>query len=184
MKHSKTCTVDNAPLKGAVVGNYLKRKSMKYKIYVACFITLLMVGFTTHAQVFKTVADTVNLNKEFTEVSNDIASLTAKLTIAQNNVPGYQSKAKIADSDAPKAAVNSSDQAATSTEGGVKEARKAKQKSRKAYREAKDARSANNDVGDQDDKIASLTGQLAKKQERLRQLTVMRDAINAQPQLQ
>jgi chromosome segregation ATPase len=158
---------------------------MKNKIYVVCFLMLMASSFTAYAQVYKTAADTIKLNKEFTEVSNDIASLSAKLTIAQNNLPGYQSKAKTADSDAQEAAVNSSDQAAKSTEqGGVKEARKAKRKSKKAYREAKDARTANNSVGNQDDKIASLTGQLAKKQERLRQLTAMRDAINAQFPLQ
>ena len=152
---------------------------MKNKIYVVCFLTLMATGFTAYGQVYKTAADTTKLNKEFVEVSNDIASLSARLTIAQNNLPGYQSKAKTADSDAQNAAVNSSVQAAKSTEGGVKEARKAKRKSKQAYREAKDARTANNVVGYQDDKIASLTGQLAKKQERLNQLIVMRDAINA-----
>ena len=154
---------------------------MKSKIYAVCFFTLMVTSFTAYSQVYKTVADTAKLNKELIEVSNDIASLSAKLTIAQNNLPGYQSKARTADSDAQDAAANSSAQAAKSIEGGVKEARKAKRKSKKAYREAKDARSANNVVGDQDDKIASLTGQLAKKQERLRQLIVMRDAINDLP---
>lgn len=153
---------------------------MKNKIYVGCFLTLLLIGFTARAQVYKTAADTVKLNKEFTEVSNDIASLEGKLIIAQNNLPGYHAKADAAESNAQDAAENSSVQADKATRGGVKEARKAKRKSRKAYREAKDARSANNNVGDQDDKIASLTGQLAKKQERLRQLTEMRAAIIAQ----
>jgi hypothetical protein len=157
---------------------------MKNKIYVVCFLSLMATGFTANAQVYKTFADTVKLNKEFIEVSNDIASLSAKLTIAQNNMPGFQSRAKAADSNAQNAAFNSSDQADKATEGGVKAARKAKRNSKKAYREAKDARSANNVVENQDEKIASLTGQLAKKQERLRQLTTMRDAINAQPQLQ
>jgi len=157
---------------------------MKNKIYVVCFLSLMATGFTANSQVYKTFADTVKLNKEFIEVSNDIASLSAKLTIAQNNMPGFQSKAKAADSDAQNAAFNSSDQADKATEGGVKAARKAKRNSKKAYREAKDARTANNVVENQDEKIASLTGQLAKKQERLRQLTAMRDAINAQPQLQ
>ena len=153
---------------------------MKNKIYVVCFL-LLIVGLTAHAQVYKTTADTAKLNKEFTEVSNDIASLSAKLTIAQNNMPGYQSKARNADSDAHNAAINSSVQSDKATDGGVKAARKAKRNSKKAYREAKDARTANNVVENQDEKIASLTGQLAKKQERLRQLITMRDAINAQP---
>ena len=154
---------------------------MKNKIYVVCFSTLLLTGVTAYGQVYRTAADTVKLNKEFTEVSNDIANLSAQLTIAQNNMPGYQSKAKAAESNAQDAAETSSAQAAKVTEGSVsvKEARKAKRKSKKAYHEAKDARSANNDVGNQDDKIASLTAQLTKKQERLRELTDMRASINA-----
>ena len=153
---------------------------MKNKIYVVCFLTLMATGFTAYAQVYKTQSDTVKLNKEFTEVSNDIADLTAKLTIAQNNMPGYQAKAKTAESTAQDAAVTSSVQADKATEGGVKEAKKAKRNSKKAYRKAKNARSANNDVGNQDDKIASLTAQLTKKQERLRELTDMRASINAE----
>jgi len=160
--------------------NSLKKKIMKNKIYVVCFLTLMATGFTTYAQVYKTASDTVKLNKEFTEVSNDIADLTAKLTIAQNNKPGYQSKATAAESTAQNAAVTSSVQADKATEGGVKEARKAKRNSKKAYRKAKNARSANNDVGNQDDKIASLTAQLTKKQERLREVTDMRASINAE----
>jgi chromosome segregation ATPase len=152
---------------------------MKNKIYVVCFLTLMATGFNAYTQVYKTAADTVKLNKEFTEVSNDIADLTAKLKIAQNNMPGYQSKANAAESDAKAAAATSSVQADKATKGGVKQARKAKRKSKKSYHEAKDARSANNDVANQDDKIASLTGQLAKKQERLQKLTAMRTSINA-----
>jgi chromosome segregation ATPase len=152
---------------------------MKNKIYVVCFLALMTTGFTAAAQVYKTAEDTVKLNKEFTEVSNDIANLTAKLAVAQNNMPGYRSKANAAESDAQDAAETSSIQADKATRGGVKEARKAKRKSKKAFREAKDSRSANNDVGNQDDKIASLKGELAKKQERLKQLTAMRTAIYA-----
>ena len=37
-------------------------------------------GLTAYTQKYKTAADTVKLNKEFTEVSNDIADLTANLT--------------------------------------------------------------------------------------------------------
>ena len=153
---------------------------MKNKIYVVGFLTLMLTGFTASAQVYKSAEDTTKLNKEFTEVSNDIASLTAKLTIAQNNLPGYKDKANTAEANAQDAAATSSVQADKATKGGVKEARKAKRSSKKAFREAKDARSANNDISDQDDKIATLTGELAKKQARLEQLTAMRNAINAQ----
>ena len=153
---------------------------MKNKFYAFGFFALMTTGFTASAQVYKTAADTVKLNKEFTEVSNDIANLSAKLTVAKNNMPGYQSKANAAESDARDAAETSSIQADNATKGGVKEARKAKRKSKIAFREAKDSRKANKDVGNQDDKIASLKGQLAKKQERLEQLTAMRTAIYAQ----
>ena len=152
---------------------------MKNIYYVVSFLALLLMGFTVQAQVYKTADDTVKLNKEFIEVSNDIANLTAKLTVAQNNLPGYKSKAEGAESDAQKAAEKSSDQAFKNTGSSVKEAKKAKRDSKKALREAKDARKANSNVGDQDDKIASLKGQLAKKEERLRQLTEMREAIYA-----
>lgn len=158
----------------------LKRKMMKNKMYVVCFLALTMIGFTASAQVYKTMEDTVKLNKEFTEVSNDIADLTAKLTIAQNNLPGYRDKAMAADTNAQEASETSSVQATKAKNGSVKEARKAKRNSKKAYREAKDARSANNSVSNQDDKIASLKGKLAKKQERLEQLKAMRSAIHAQ----
>lgn len=152
---------------------------MKNIYYVVSFLALLLMGFTVQAQVYKTAEDTIKLNKEFIEVSNDIANLTAKLTVAQNNLPGYKSKAEGAESDAQKAAEKSSDQAFKNTGSSVKEAKKAKRDAKKALREAKDARKANSNVGDQDDKIASLKGQLAKKEERLRQLTEMREAIYA-----
>ncbi|MEO6252603.1 MAG: hypothetical protein ABIO79_04825 [Ferruginibacter sp.] len=150
------------------------------KTFYLLTVLILFTGLTAHAQVYKTFEDTVKLNKEFTEVSNDIADLNAKLTIAHNNMPGYRAKAEAAESNAKDAAVSSSNQADKAINGSVKEARIAKRKSRRAYHKAKHARSTNNNIGDQDDKIASLTGQLAKKQERLNQLTAMRFAITGQ----
>jgi hypothetical protein len=157
-----------------------KNEKMKYTSYVVGFLALLMTSLAAGAQVYETAADTVKLNKEFTEVSNDIANLTAQLTVAHNNRPGYQTKADAAASNARDAAQNSSVQADIATKGGIKEARKAKRHAKKAFHKAKDARSANHDVGNQDDKIASLKGTLAKKQQRLQQLTTMREAIKAQ----
>ncbi len=150
---------------------------MKRTIQVCSFLVLMFAGFNGYTQVYKTAADTVKLNKEFTEVSNEIATLTAKLEVAQKNKPGIESKANNAETNAHKAAITSSKQADKATKGGVKEARKAKRNAKKAHREAKNAKSANENVGDQDDKIASLKGQLAQKEERLSQLTAMRTTI-------
>ena len=150
------------------------------KVFYLLSVLMIFTDLSVHAQVYKSYDDTVKLNKEFTDVSNDIASLTAKLTIERNNMPGYVAKAETAESNAKDAAVTSSNHADKAINGSVREARSAKRQARRAFKKAKHARSSNNNVGDHDDKIASLTGQLAKKQERLDQLTAMRVAINAQ----
>ena len=112
---------------------------MKLSIRLFLILAITLSAFTGFSQVYKTAEDTVKLNKEFTEVSNDIANLTAKLEVTQNNMPGVKSKAMTAETNAQEAAVTSSQQADKATSGGVKEARRAKRNSKKAYREAKDA---------------------------------------------
>ena len=151
---------------------------MKKSIYLFCFI-MIMTGFQVYSQKYKTVDDTARLNKEYVNVSNDIADLNAKLTIAQNNLPGYKSKAIAAGTDADNAATNSSNQASKATNGEIDDARKAKRKARKAYNEAKDSRSANNNVSDQESKITKLSLQINRKHQRLQELDVMRSAIAA-----
>lgn len=137
-----------------------------------------MSGLQTFAQKYKTVEDTVKLNKEYVKVSNEIVDLNAKLTIAKNNLPGYKSKAIAAGTDAENAAANSSNQASKATNGDIADAKKAKKRANKAYNEAKDSRAANNNVSDQEDKITRLTLQINKKQQRLKVLDVMRLAID------
>lgn len=150
---------------------------MKKSIYLVCLLITLITGSGAYAQKYKTVEDTARLNKEYVNVSNDIADLSAKLTIAQNNLPGYKSKAIAAGTDAEQAAAKSSNQAAKATNGEIDDAKKAKRKARKAYNEAKDSRSANNNVDNQENKITKLTLQINKKQQRLKELDVMRLAI-------
>ena len=151
---------------------------MKKSIYLFCLI-MIMTGFQAYSQKYKTADDTARLNKEYVNVSNDIADLNAKLTIAQNNLPGYKTKAIAAGTDAQNAAANSSNQASKATNGEIDDARKAKRKARKAYNEAKDSRSANNNVSDQESKITKLSLQINRKHQRLQELDVMRSAIAA-----
>ena len=140
-------------------------------------VIFIMASISAFSQKYKTAADTVQLNKEYVEVSNDIADLTSKLTIAQNNLPGYKNKASEATSDAQSTAINSSEQASNAVNGDVGDAKKAKRKAKKAVREAKDAQHAYNKVEDQDDKITKLTSQLAGKQLRLEELEKIRTDI-------
>lgn len=88
---------------------------MNINVQLVCILALVATGFTASAQVYKTVEGTVKLNKEFTELSNDIANLSAKLTVANNNMHGYKSKADAAESIAQDAAVSSSVQANKAT---------------------------------------------------------------------
>lgn len=138
-----------------------------------------MAGFSASSQKYRSASDTVKLNKEWVNVSNDIAELTSKLTIAQNNLPGYQAKAGEAISEAQKSADESSQQASKATNGDLGDAKSAKKKAGKALDRAEDARDADKKIESQDKKIAKLSAQLAKKQERLRELEEMRSTIRS-----
>ena len=116
------------------------------------------------AQKYKTASDTIKLNKEYVEVANEVAELTAKLTVAQNNLPGYHSKSEKAVHNAQETAQKSSDQAHKATNGDLDDAKSAKKKAKKALNDAEDAGDAKEDVKDQEKKIDKLTTELQKKQ--------------------
>ena len=144
--------------------------------YVAALLLFTMPVFS---QNYKTAKDTVKLNKEFVNLSNDVAQLNARLAIAKNDLPGYQTKVKEANEDAAKAATISSNQAAKATNGTVGAAKTAKRKAGKSLGEAKDARYANKKLEDQENKITRYQLDIKKKQQRLEALEVMRAAIHA-----
>lgn len=159
-----------------------QKNIMKKIIRLFYLLVLTFPAVSAFSQKYKTIDDTVKLNKEFIKVSNDIADLNAKLTIAQNGLPGYQTKARDANSDAMDAATASSDQASKATNGSVKDAKRAKRKARQAYNEARDSRSAKGKVDDQENKITRYQMDIKKKQQRIDELAVMRAAIYAKMQ--
>src|SRR4249920_1594422 len=108
---------------------------MKKYIQPFCFFILAMICQSAYSQKYKTIDDTARLNKEYVNVSNDIADLSAILTITQNNLPGYRSKAIAAETDAQHAAASSSKQATKATNGDIDDAKKAKRSANKAYDE-------------------------------------------------
>jgi DNA repair exonuclease SbcCD ATPase subunit len=145
-------------------------------------ILLVMSGGAAFSQKYKTAADTLKLNTEYVKVSNDIAELTSKLAVAQNNLPGYHTKAADANSEAQSTANESSRQATKATNGNLGDAKSAKKKANKALDKAEDSHDADNNVKDQDKKIAKLSSELQKKQEKLHELDEMRVAIRSLPQ--
>jgi chromosome segregation ATPase len=132
-------------------------------------------------QKYKVPADSLKLNKEYAETSEDIANLTVELTTAQNKLPDYQKKAEEAVSDAKKTAIKSSEQSSKAIDGDVGDAKKAKRKAQKALNDAQDVENANDKVKSQEKKIARLNDQLQKKQKRLQELEEMRQRIRNMP---
>jgi small-conductance mechanosensitive channel len=59
----------------------------------------------------------------------------------------------------------------------VKDAKKAKRSAKSAYKNAKSSRSANGNVVTQEKKIAKLTADIKRKEERMQELNSMRTAI-------
>ena len=150
------------------------------KISQLFYVTaLLLFTMPVFSQNYKTAKDTVKLNKEFVNLSNDVVQLNARLAIAKNDLPGYQTKLREANEDAAKAATISSNQAAKATNGTVRAAKMAKRKAGKSIGEAKDARSAKNKLEDQENKITRYQLDIKKKQQRLEALEVMRASIHA-----
>ena len=146
--------------------------------FLPCVI-FIIASFSAYSQKYSTAADTVELNKEYLKVSNNIADLTSKLTIAQNNLPGYHTKAGDAVTNAKSSMKESSEQASKATNGDLAEAKSSKKKANKALDAAEDAKDADNKVKDQDKKIAKLSAQLKEKQDRLQELETMRTAIRS-----
>jgi hypothetical protein len=150
---------------------------MKKRIRISYLLMLLFPALSVCAQKYKSVEDTVKLNKEYVNLLNDMADLGSKLFIAQNDLPGYQSKVKGAGIDVVDAAESSSNQASKATSGKVSDAKKAKRKANNAYNEAKDLRTAKKKLSNQEDKITRYQLNLKKKQQRLADLDLMRVAI-------
>lgn len=150
---------------------------MKRNVLFLLAVICLTASLPAASQKYKSASDTVKLNKEWVDVSNDIAELTAELTIAQNNLPGYKSKAEKAQTDAHTTAQQSSDQAYKATNGDLGDAKSAKKKAKKALNDAEDASDAKNNTNKQEKKIDKLTEQLQKKQRNLQELELMRNDI-------
>ncbi len=152
---------------------------MKKFIAIFYFLTFAFNVNYCYAQKYKNAEDTVKLNKEILNVSNEIVALTAKLTVAENDLPGLQAKVNDANSNAANAANESSNQASKATNGNVRDARNAKRKASKAYGEAKDYKAAKDKLNKQEDKINKYKSSLNKYEQRMRDLDIMKAAINA-----
>jgi hypothetical protein len=153
---------------------------MKFLNYLLGTAVLLTISMSSYAQKYKSAADTGKLNVEYAKVQNSIADLTAKLNTAQSGLPDYQTKAVNAGNNAQTAAATSDTSATKARSGNLQDSKDAKKNADAAYDKAKDARTANDNVGKQNEKIRKLTDDLKEQRQRLKDLDVMRAAIYAQ----
>lgn len=144
------------------------------------YLLILTLGISTFAnaqKTYKTLADTVKLNKEYLAVTNDIVSLKAKLEIAQNELPVLKTKAVNAHTTSKASALESSKQAAKAANAELEELKEADKKASVAYKDGLAAKSADDDVKDMEEKIAGLNEKIKAKQKRLTELESMRTTI-------
>ena len=155
----------------------MKKFNTIKSLAVAFTFSAILLTQTVFAQKYKTAADTVKLNKEYGEVTLDIAKLNTNLIEQQNQTAGYPSKATSTASDAVNAAQNSKETAATATNGNLSDAKAAMKQARKANNDAKDANNAKNDQADNVKKINELNEKIAKKQAVLADLAQQKATI-------
>ncbi len=144
-------------------------------------ITLGTLGFTgaASAQKYATPADTVALNKEYGEVTLDIAKLNTKLITQQNKTAGFESKKVSTAENAVTSAQDSKKTASTATNGNLSDAKKAMKQAKKANSQANDAKDAREDQVDNVEDIKDLNEKIAKKTEKLVELDKEKAAIMA-----
>lgn len=147
---------------------------MKIKLLIPI---LLVFGFSSFGQKYKSYADTVKLNQEYVSISNEIAELTAKLTISKNNLPNLKKKAFDAHADTKVAAEANSRQALVAANGSFEEIKEAYAKAKEALRQANKAKDADDDVRDMEEKIVSLTEKINAKDKRLKELETIRNGM-------
>jgi prefoldin subunit 5 len=137
----------------------------------------LVMATSAYAQKYSTVADTLKLNKEYRNLSSEIAELTAEITTARGNLSAYTTEANRAEDKARTSAEDSSDKASKATSGDLHDAKRAKAEANTAYKRAKDSKSADKHVKKQKDLIEKLTKKLTAKLQRYHELETMRNEI-------
>jgi len=152
-------------------------KTNKFQLLFATTLLALIITSKANAQKYTTVADTPALNKEYRQVSADLAELNKRLTDAQGKTSNLMSKVTTTSQDAQSAAIASEQQASTATNGDLKDLRKEEKKAEKANKKAKDQKDAQKDLKANQKEIKHLNEEISKKQKRLAELDKERDAI-------
>ena len=147
---------------------------MNKKVLIIAFLVNSSLAFS---QKYKSLADTIKLNKEYLSVTNDIVNLKAKLDVAKNELPVLKATAIKANVTSKSSAAESSRQAYKATNAALEELKEADKKASKALKDGYAAKSADDDIRDMEEKIISLNEKVNIKQIKLKDLEKMRTYI-------
>lgn len=145
----------------------MKKFKTNKLIAVAITFTAILFTQTVFAQKYKTIADTVKLNKAYGEVTLDISKLNTNLIEEQNKTPEYNAKSASTAQSAIASAEYSKQTEFIASNGNLDDAIAAMKQEKKANTEAKNARDAKNNQADNLKKIARINQLIAKKQAEL-----------------
>jgi len=154
----------------------LNLKRFKVVVFVHVCSAFIFIS-STKAQKYKTFADTAKLNKEYGQISLDIAKLNTKLLEEQNKTADFHSKSASTAKEAVSSGQDSRDQASIATDGNTTDTKKALKNAKKADQKANAAKDAISEETNNSKKINQLNAQIAKKQKQLDDLDKQRAEI-------
>src|ERR1700733_4838758 len=98
---------------------YMNYVNIKRIVSSSFILTGLLITTVAHGQKYKTMSDTTRLNKEYGEISLEVAKLNTKLIEEKNKTADYHSKTSSTAGDAVATAQASKDQADVATSGNT-----------------------------------------------------------------
>jgi chromosome segregation ATPase len=145
-------------------------------IPIALFLTVFF--YSCSDKVYSSAADTASLNKEYTVLLSDVATLKENINKVKSNLPVLEAKAQKADASSKESLEESRRQASTATGGDLKQIRRAESKADDAQGDAEDSKDVHNKLQDAQKSLDSMQKELATKQARLSELERQRQRIN------
>ena len=152
-------------------------KKMKQLLFTSFVLSALLISTNSHAQKYKTMADTTKLNKEYGEISLEISKLNTRLLEEKNKTDNFHSKSTSTAEYATTSGQASKDQADVATSGNTSDTKKAVKDAKEADKRANNSKDAMADEKKNTKKINELNAQIEKKQRILRDLDSQRRAI-------
>lgn len=154
---------------------------MHYSKHFSILSSIIILFTTTAgAQKYRTLSDTVKLNKEYGELNLDLSKLNTKLITEKNKTASYEDKIKTMTNDAMVSGQKSKDDISSGTVGDVADSKRSMKEAKQANSDARDAQSAREKLKASNKRIEDLQEQINKKQSQISALDSVKLALVSQ----